>query len=210
MAKPTPRDRSASKQETRDALVAAGLAEFAERGLDVPSLDAICARAGFTRGAFYVHFRDRDDFLESVMESVFSALLDAVIATGDGAHDLEETVSRFALTVTAVGLKRGRPAGLDLEIHRVLDACARSPLLRRRFAEMLVGGADRVAAAVERGQRAGSVRPDVDASSLGRLLAVLALGMLTAVDMGVPLDVGKLRETALRLVASLRGGDPVA
>src|SRR5215813_11962618 len=93
--RPVPRS-SAAKQETRDALIAAGLAAFAEHGLDVPSLDAICARAGFTRGAFYVHFKDRDDFVVAVMEHVLGGFLDAVIATGDDAHDLEHTVERFA------------------------------------------------------------------------------------------------------------------
>ena len=53
----------AAKQETREALLQAAMAEFAEKGLDLPSLDAICARAGFTRGAFYVHFRDREELV---------------------------------------------------------------------------------------------------------------------------------------------------
>ena len=60
MAEPTRRRRE-TKQETREALISAALAEFAEHGFDAPSLDAICARAGYTRGAFYVHFRDRSD-----------------------------------------------------------------------------------------------------------------------------------------------------
>ncbi|HKA30465.1 MAG TPA: TetR/AcrR family transcriptional regulator, partial [Candidatus Binatia bacterium] len=77
-----PGARELAKQETRDALIAAGLEAFAEHGLDVPSLDAICSRAGFTRGAFYVHFKDRDDFVVAVMEHVLGGFLDAVIATG--------------------------------------------------------------------------------------------------------------------------------
>ena len=44
--------REETKQATRDALISAGMALFAEQGLDGPSLDAICDRAGFTRGAF--------------------------------------------------------------------------------------------------------------------------------------------------------------
>src|SRR4051812_40727719 len=65
-----PRTREETKQRTREALVEAGIALFAEQGLDGPSLDAICERAGFTRGAFYVHFRDRDELLQAVMERV--------------------------------------------------------------------------------------------------------------------------------------------
>lgn len=205
-APPPPRDRAATKQETRDALVAAGLAEFREKGLDLPSLDAICARAGFTRGAFYVHFRDRDALLEAVMERVFATFLDAVIAGGDGAGDLAETVSRFASLVAFAGPSETRPSGLAIEVHRVLDACARSPLLRRRFVDTFTSGVERVEAAVRRGQAAGVVRDDVDAAGLAQLLAMLALGALTAVDTGVTVDVAAARETAARLLASTRAG----
>ncbi|MGH7328029.1 MAG: TetR family transcriptional regulator, partial [Polyangiaceae bacterium] len=69
MSKAT-KTRDATKIETRDALIAAGAMEFAEKGVDGPSLDGICARAGFTRGAFYVHFRDRDDLLVAVVDRV--------------------------------------------------------------------------------------------------------------------------------------------
>jgi TetR/AcrR family transcriptional regulator, transcriptional repressor for nem operon len=194
------KDREAAKHETREALVTAGLAEFAERGLDAPSLDAICARAGFTRGAFYVHFQDRDDFLESVMERVFGAFLDAVIATGDGAHDLEQTVSRFADAASLVGRRHSRPLALSIDFHRVLDACARSPVLRQRFVAMFSGGAERVAAAVARGQYAGMVRSDVDAATLAALLTILALGVVACLDMGVPIQIESLRDGALRLL----------
>src|SRR5262245_37416602 len=54
---PPPTTREFGKQETREALLRAGMEMFAEQGLDAPSLDALCARAGFTRGAFYVHFK---------------------------------------------------------------------------------------------------------------------------------------------------------
>ena len=80
--------RQATKSETRDALIAAGALEFAEKGLDAPSLDAICARAGFTRGAFYVHFRDRDDLLVAIVDRVLSGVQDAIIPRDDAPMDL--------------------------------------------------------------------------------------------------------------------------
>jgi AcrR family transcriptional regulator len=202
-----PRSRHVTKQETREALVAAGLAEFAERGLDAPSLDSICARAGFTRGAFYVHFRNRDEFLEAVMDQVFGSLLDALIATGDGARDVEETIGRFAAAAEAMAGTRksdGLPA-LTMDIHRVLDACARSPLLRRRFVTLMAEASSRVAGAVAKGQSAGSIRSDIGAETLGHLLAVLAFGVLTAIDTGVPIALDETRSAVLRLLAPTPG-----
>src|SRR5262245_6445698 len=88
--------RDLSKQETREALIRAGMDAFSEQGVDLPSLDAICARAGFTRGAFYVHFKDRDDFLEVIVDRVLNQFLDFVI-TGDSKDDVGRTVDRFLL-----------------------------------------------------------------------------------------------------------------
>ena len=78
--------REESKRMTRQALLEAGLEEFVERGLDAPSLDAICARAGFTRGAFYVHFDNREDFIVQLMEWVGLRFLDTIV-TADGVTD---------------------------------------------------------------------------------------------------------------------------
>src|SRR5262245_35142144 len=98
---PATTPRAAAKAATRDALLDAALAEIAERGLDAPSLDAICARAGYTRGAFYVHFKDRDALVAAVVQRAMDRFLDAMIAHGDRAHDLEETITRFATVVGA-------------------------------------------------------------------------------------------------------------
>ena len=201
-------NRAESKQETREALIAAALAEFAEHGLDAPSLDAICARAGFTRGAFYVHFRDREDLVAAVMERVLRAFLDAVVARGEGVRDLEATVQRFAGAVAALREVRSHAArAVDpadawgvpgVPFHQLLAACGRSPNLRRRFASILEEASRRIA-------HAAQVEGRADAEALGALLVLTALGVRVALDLDLPLDVVPLRETMLGL---LGGGAP--
>ena len=194
--------RELAKQETRDALIAAGLAAFAEDGLDLPSLDAICSRAGFTRGAFYVHFKDRDDFVVAVMEHVLGGFLDAVIATGDDAHDLEHTIERFVgvLAVAAApaghARGRGRPVLGGVQLYRLIEAGARSPLIRERLVGILLQAVERVAHATGAGQGRGAVRRDVDPRHAAELLVVAALGLIGAVELGVPLDLRAIRCTA--------------
>lgn len=202
MSRKAARARTETMLETRDALIDAGLAEFAERGLDVPSLDAICARAGFTRGAFYVHFRGREDFLEAVMDKVFGAFLDAIIATGDDARGLEDTIDRFVAAVDAASSTGPRLPALEINIHRVLDACARSEALRQRFVALMLGGTERLTAVIKRGQQGGAIRRDVDAAALGHVLVMLALGFLTGADTGVPINAVPARRVALQLLSA--------
>ena len=88
--------RAESKDATRKALLEAGLAELIEHGRKSPSLDAICERAGYTRGAFYVHFENREEFNVAVMEHVTEKFLDLVV-TEERGDDLRQTVTRFVL-----------------------------------------------------------------------------------------------------------------
>ncbi|WP_144794887.1 TetR/AcrR family transcriptional regulator [Microbacterium paludicola] len=53
------------RENTRARLLDAAAQVFAEDGLDGASVEAICERAGFTRGAFYSNFESKDElFLE--------------------------------------------------------------------------------------------------------------------------------------------------
>jgi hypothetical protein len=63
-------------------------------------------------------------------------------------------------------------------------------------------GAVRVAEATRRGQLAQAVRADVDPYAIGNLLAMLALGVIAAVDTGIPVDAPTARATVLRLLGA--------
>lgn len=198
--------RAQAKRETREALIQAGLEAFAAEGLDAPSLDAICARAGFTRGAFYVHFKDRDDFLVAVMEDVLGRFLDAVIATGDEAHDLGHTLDRFTGALDLVH----RPSGTrswsaspllgPLQISRLIEAAARSPAIRARLVDIVGEAVARVAQATQSGQTRGTVRRDVAPEVGAQLLVISALGLLGALELGVQLDLPAMRAAVGRLL----------
>ena len=190
--------REATKIETRDALIAAGAQEFAEKGVDGPSLDGICARAGFTRGAFYVHFTDRDDLLVAVVDRVLVGLQGTIFPEGDEAEDLETTVARFIAAVAA-GAPGTRGIG-KWHFRDTLAACARIPALKKRYLELQATAVDRVARAVRSGQRAGTVRSDVHAKSLAEVLVVLTLGVGVAIDIDLHFDLAGGGDTVRKLV----------
>lgn len=196
--------RAQAKQETREALIQAGVAAFAAEGLDTPSLDAICARAGYTRGAFYVHFKDRDDFLVAVMEHVLGRFLDAVIATGDEAHDLDHTIDRFAgALATAAGPAPGPAASPVLgpvQLFRLVEAAARSPKIRAHLVTIIDQAIGRVERAARSGQGGGTVRSDVEPRVGAQILVVMALGLMGAIELGVPLDLPALRASVSLLL----------
>jgi AcrR family transcriptional regulator len=53
------------REETREQVLAAAARMFAQRGFHATSLDAIAEEAGFSRGAVYYNFADKEElFLE--------------------------------------------------------------------------------------------------------------------------------------------------
>lgn len=102
--------RSHRRQATRDRLLAAAAEVFAERGFHGASVEDICERAGFTRGAFYSNFTDKDELVTELYAQHSRRLRTAVT----------EVASRPGLTL---------PDLLDA----VVDVWAGDPEERRRW-----------------------------------------------------------------------------
>lgn len=60
--------RAEQQQRTRERLLAAAAEVFAESGFRGASLDAIAARAGYTRGAVYSNFADKSELLLALFD----------------------------------------------------------------------------------------------------------------------------------------------
>lgn len=194
----TPRKVRAARtpEETRDALIESGIALFAKRGLDGPSLDDICAHAGLTRGAFYVHFDDRDDFLVAVMDRVGRPLLDDLFAVGGGGF--VEAVQRF-VAASASGRYPLMPEG-GVRPYQLLDACARSPVLRERYVGLVKLSTARIAELVRDGQQKAMLRGDLDAANAASLAIALVVGLQTLADLGMVLPLDVLSADVIKLL----------
>lgn len=72
----TPATRS--RENTRARLLEAAAQVFAEVGLDGASVEAVCERAGFTRGAFYSNFESKDELFLMLAASVSDVRVNAV------------------------------------------------------------------------------------------------------------------------------------
>ncbi|MGH7605996.1 MAG: TetR family transcriptional regulator [Gemmatimonadales bacterium] len=99
------------KAETRALLVEAGLRLFAERGLELTTLDEVARTAGFTKGAVYRQFPSKGAFVLTLFEQYA-----AVARAGSGAR----RASWF----------------IPLTLQFAAQAM-REPLLKRRFAIVL-------------------------------------------------------------------------
>lgn len=192
--------RQAAKEKSRRALVEAGIELFAEQGLDGPSLDAICKQAGYTRGAFYVHFADRDDFLVAVMEHIGRPIVEQLVATDGEPEGLASIAARF-LAAFRDGSYPLSPAG-GIRPHQLLDACARSPQIRALYVELIGDVIGRLRGAIEADQSAGRLRGDLDPAVLASSLLVLVVGAQTVAELGVPIDLGATTQLVFAMLTA--------
>ncbi|MBN8611805.1 MAG: TetR/AcrR family transcriptional regulator [Deltaproteobacteria bacterium] len=190
--KASPRPRA--PDETKAALVAAAARLFLRDGLDVPSLDAICEEAGKTRGAFYVHFRSREDLVAAVVELALTELLDRIVRPD---QDLTAIVRSFVAALSAGAL----PLSPEMRFSQVLEASVRSPELRVRFLAMLLIAKGRIADAVERSIASGSVDASRDPHAVAEMLLAIVLGVQAAAQLGAPYDAASVEREVLAMLA---------
>lgn len=200
-ATPEPSARERAKRETRRALLRAAREAFAEEGLEGPSLDAICARAGFTRGAFYVHFRSRDDLVVAVMEEALRDFVDGVVAAGGAGGDLEGTVTRYAAVARFLRTRDGGGGRGGVRFHQVLEAARRAPRIARLLRGVVAEARARLERAARSAQAEGRVGDRAGAADLALLLVLVALGVVVADELALPWDVDATRDALLALLA---------
>ena len=92
--------------------------------------------------------------------------------------------------------------GTTIQLHRLLEASERSPLIQDRLVDMLEGAVPRVTDVAGEEQAVHAVREDIDPKVVGTLMVALAIGVVTAVEAGLPFDS---KRTGEAVIALLRG-----
>ena len=82
------------RQRTRDRLLDAAYEVFAEQGVRASSVEEVCERAGFTRGAFYSNFTTKEELFAALMERQHSIQLAALAMKVDELRPRLEAITR--------------------------------------------------------------------------------------------------------------------
>jgi len=102
--KPGPRgSRSEKNAAKRDAILAAALEEFAERGFEAARLDDVARRANVAKGTIYLYFRDKEALFQELLRQMLTPIIGGIEALGAAdlpAHDfVERLVDMFVREV---------------------------------------------------------------------------------------------------------------
>lgn len=74
--------RKARSAARREAILAAALDEFSERGFAAARLDDVARRAGVAKGTIYLYFTDKENLFQELIRAILAPLVSALEAMG--------------------------------------------------------------------------------------------------------------------------------
>jgi AcrR family transcriptional regulator len=118
------------RELTRTALLSAAAEVFARRGFEGASLEEIADAAGFTRGAIYKNFRNKEDLFFAVSDRDYTARLQAFSERLDRKAERFDPAQLAALWRATVADTDDLALTMEVRLYAM-----RNPDVRQRFAE---------------------------------------------------------------------------
>ncbi len=187
---------SARRQATRDRVLGAASEVFAERGFHGASVEDICERAGFTRGAFYSNFSSKDDLVLELSRQHSEALVDRIRAASKQEHATADEVLKAVFAALADDT-RSKEQWMVLTTEFTLHAI-REPAARRAWAAQQRRVRDELVAVVDEAVARQGLKLPMPTDVFVRAAIALAQGSMTQ-RLVEPrsLAVGELERTVL-------------
>jgi TetR/AcrR family transcriptional regulator len=98
LRKPSRAGSRGKPEESRQAILNAALAEFANQGVAGARTDSIAEAAGVNKALLYYYFEDKEGLYRAVLEHVFSGLLERVRPVLQGPDPALQKLVKYALT----------------------------------------------------------------------------------------------------------------
>ncbi|MER5638998.1 TetR/AcrR family transcriptional regulator [Kitasatospora sp. NPDC002227] len=170
-----PKGVTKRRPRTRAALLQAALETFAENGFHATSIEQICERAGYTRGAFYSNFSSKEELFLALFDEHSERIVRRITELIDSVADTELSLQALVEVLSDV-----EPAERDwylvtteFTLHAIRDRQA-AWVLAQHDARLRAEIARCLTAHLHRTGRTLSV----DADELARLLIAIREGGL--------------------------------
>jgi TetR/AcrR family transcriptional repressor of nem operon len=177
--------KTATKPDARLKLLDAALSVIRTKGYSATTVDELCATAGVTKGAFFHHFRSKDELGVAAVEH-WSTMTGARFA-GAPYHDHPDPLDRVLgyVAFRKALLQGGVPEFTCLVGTLVQETYQTIPAIRDACDRSISGHAATLEADIEAAMRDRGLRPDWTATSLAlHIQAVLQGAFILAKAKG--------------------------
>jgi AcrR family transcriptional regulator len=171
------------RELTREHLLRAAAQVFTERGFHGATLDEVAAVAGFTKGAVYSNFRNKEDLFLAVLGWIYENALEALRETLRSSQTPSESrLSDFVDLISGQGLGDGADWSVLYEEFHLY--ALRNPAAREKLAELDRRDVAEVARVIEGEREREGRRPLESATDAARIVIALmrGVGMMRSLD----------------------------
>ena len=179
--------RAESQARTREQLLETAKELFLRDGYSMTSLEKVADEAGYSKGAVYSNFRNKDELCLAVLDRIHDEQVALIAETLVGAEDMEGLLSAFQAWAersigdeawTALEVEFATNARRDPRIRAELASCDKA--IRDSIAGLLTGFAERF----------GITLPmPADDAATALLSLGIGLGVQRAIDPSIPVRV---------------------
>jgi TetR/AcrR family fatty acid metabolism transcriptional regulator len=175
VATPKHKPQRRRREDTRAKLLEAATCVLARSGFERATLDEIVREAGFSKGAFYVHFDSKDDLFWAMLEERISRQQEAFRRAVDYSKSMDYNVRTILSAV--FGLLGEDPlwGSLFMEFHA---HAARNELVRRRLGTMYERWRQLIVDILSISVETGRMRRDADLELMATVLVATVEGSI--------------------------------
>jgi len=170
-----PATKRRRREETRRRLLDAALPVFAGSGYERATVDEIVREAGFSKGAFYVHFESKEDLFWAMLEERIIRQQEAFRQALDHNRSAQENIQALLTTIFAIFRRDVMWSALFIEF---VAHAARNEKVRERLASMYQNWRDFTVETLKQGREVGHVREDLDVDFVATVMIALIEGMI--------------------------------
>lgn len=191
--------RTAPAPDRREAILAAALHEFSERGFAGTRLDDVARRAGVAKGTIYLYFSDKEVLFQDLIRSALGPVV-AMVEAADVSHlPLRAVMERLSQTLVRDVFGSPRKNVIRL----ILTEGPRFPKLAEFYYREVIS---RIMAAMRELLKAAIARGEIDHAALVEFPQLIGAPLVLAVMWDAlfsrwsPLDVEKLLKTYIDIL----------
>ncbi|PTQ88429.1 TetR/AcrR family transcriptional regulator [Agitococcus lubricus] len=187
---------------TRDRILSAAMAVFAQKGWQKTSLDEVAAAAGMTKGAIYWHFRNKNDLFFALLDarlqrdtSPLTAEIQYAIQQAQQGQAQAAVMHLFAQSWSRCAVDREW-----LRLYLEVMSQAQEPEISQRLQGLYHYIWQLSAEFVEGMQAGGLVRQQVNPQDMAVLWCVIFDGVMAAATANPHLDIKQLAQQIIPIL----------
>jgi AcrR family transcriptional regulator len=195
------RPREARSAAKREAILAAALDEFSQRGFEAARLDDVAKRAGVAKGTIYLYFRDK----EALFQELIRGMLTPVVGTIEAMGQADIPIGVLADRIVDIFVREVYETRRKDVIRLMITEGRRFPHIAEFYYREVLS---RIIAAMRALLARAAARGEVPAGLVDFPQIIAAPGLVAIVWSGLferfePLDVRALMKTHLTLLFGL-------